>query len=120
MVSLTLVQTASVVGMKFRVRDEITLSVDIDPAVFVFAVETQTFSHYATPADMESYPNTLAQATTNGKDFYRGPILERDWDFITDANVQKTATKARLQLLVRNYEIFSAAFAGTTTTTIVS
>lgn len=104
-VSLTLHQTAVPAtvngGASYTVTNEVTASVGISPAVFVFKTDTGKFDHYATPADLEGLPDSQAQAVADGKGFYRQPAVTRVWPTISAMNEDLAMTQTRLNSLVR-------------------
>ena len=100
MVTFTLHQVTAIVdGPAYRVTNEVTAAQDASPAAFVFKTVNQAYSHYATAADMEQWPDSYDVATLTGKAFYRLPRLVRTWDTVVAMNVDLTATLRRLQLL---------------------
>lgn len=121
-VSVTLVETRTVeAGPLYRVKHDISASVDIDDHVFVFGTETEAFSHVATVYDMEKVTaKTLAAAQAAGDDFYRLDEVTKDWTSLDTAAEFAAYNKQRLQFLVTEYETYTSSFAGTTTTTITS
>lgn len=104
-VSLTLRQTtvpsSSAGSASYSVTSAVTASVGISPAVFVYRADNGKFSHYATPADMDAYPDTQVAAVADGKDFYRQASLTRVWPTISGMNDDLTTTRVRLSALVR-------------------
>lgn len=121
-VSVTLKETRSVeAGPLYRVKNEITATVHIDAHVFVFATETEEFSHVANVYDMEKVTHTtLAEAQSAGADFYRLDTVTKDWESLDTAAEFAAYNKLRLQFLVSEYEVYTTSFAGVTTTTITS
>ena len=104
-VSLTLHQTAVPAtvsgGATYTVTNEITASVGISPAVFVFKTDTGVFDHYATPPDMEALPASQAEAVAAGLPFYRQPGVTRVWTTISAMEEDLALTQTRLNGLVR-------------------
>jgi len=99
-VSFTLHQVTSIqTGPLYRVNNTVTAAVGASPAAFVYKTLTQAYDHYATAADMESWPDSLASAQQNGKEFYRLTSVQRDWATVSEMNADLTVTKSRIQLL---------------------
>lgn len=112
---ITSVQT----GPLYRVNNEITAAVDATTAVFVYKTETQVFSHYATVADLETYPDSRAQALTDGALYYRLASVTRDWSTVTEMEADVAETKSRLRYLASELNAVQAGVASDTTTTII-
>jgi len=99
-VSFTLRQVTSIqTGPLYRVINTITAAVGASPAVFVYKTLNQMYDHYATAADMESYPDSLETAQQTGKEFYRQPLVQRDWATVTEMNADLAVTQSRIQML---------------------
>ena len=86
----------------YRVKNEILAATGVDSGVFVYKTATQKFSHYATFADMETWPNLYEAAVQAGKPFYRAASVQRDWTTIKDMKCDLTITVARLQALLND------------------
>lgn len=103
--SLTLRQTTNATavngGATYEVKNEVTASVGISPAVFVYKTATQAFSHYATPADMDGLLDTYEAALAAGAQFYRQTSVTRTWTTISAMNEDLAVTRARLRALLR-------------------
>jgi hypothetical protein len=120
-VSFSLRQITSVVdGPLYRVNNEVSTAVGASPAVFVFKTLTQTFSHYATVADLENYPDTYAQAASDDTAFYRQTSVTRDWETVELREADIALTKTRLQFLANELNTLQASLASDTTTVITS
>lgn len=120
MVSITHTLTTSVVSQLYRVHDIVTASVDIAPEIHVFDTTLEEYSHVATVADMVNYPNTLLQAQTDGKPFYRLAEVTKDFSNLYDAEKMSENMAANIQFLVNTYNTATNEFIGTTTETITS
>ena len=121
-VSITLLETRSVeAGVLYRVKQEITASVDISASVFVFRTDTRLFSHVATVYDMEKLESTsIEEAEEAGDEFYRLDEVTKDWESLDTSLEFSSYNKLRLNSLVDEYEVYTNTFAGTTTTVITS
>lgn len=86
-------------GPLYRVKNEVLSAVASTTAVFVYKVDTQAFSHYATVVDLENWPDSYEEALQESKSFYRQSMVQRDWAAIGDMNKDLGATIARLQSL---------------------
>lgn len=118
-VSFSLRQITSVVsGPLYRVNNTVDDATDASTAVFVFKTTTEEFSHYATVADLETYPDTLAEAQADDAAFYRLATVERDWDTVEDMEADVAMTKSRVQFLANELNALHAGIASDTTTVI--
>lgn len=52
----------------------VTSATGIDQELFVYGARNDTYSHVATPFDLEGYPVVREDALVTGKDFYRKNI----------------------------------------------
>lgn len=99
-VQFSLHQVTSILpGPLYRVHNEVTAATGAEMEVFVFTTSTQTFSHYATVADVNLYPRTLAAAQAADKAFYRAASVRRDWPTVAGLIDDVNTTKKRVQLL---------------------
>jgi hypothetical protein len=99
-VTFTLRQVTAVVdGNAYRVTNEVTAAVDASTATYVYRTDNQTFSHYASAADMAQWPDSLALAQLSGAGFYRLPCVVRTWDTISKMNADLVMSIRRLQSL---------------------
>jgi hypothetical protein len=103
---------------KYRVIDEVTAATGIGQAVFVFKVSDDSFSHYATVADMVNYPDNKADAKTAGIRFYRQATATRDWDSIELANSQKQTSQDRINILILEWDNYNEGFVADETVVI--
>lgn len=100
MVSFTLRQVTSIVdGPAYQVLNEVTAATNADVFVFVYDASSQKFSHYATAADVEQYPTSLALAQVMGQPFYRLASVTRTWTSVSDMNDDLSDTMRRVQSL---------------------
>lgn len=100
MVTFTLHQvTAIVTGPAYSVTNEVTMATDASLAAYVFQTDTQTFSHYATAADIETWPDSLTSATFSGAAFYRLSSVTRTWETVVEMNTDLATSIQRLQSL---------------------
>ena len=99
----------------YRSENEVIASEGIPLALFVFAVDTDLFNHVATTYDIETYPDSKAQAVTDGVDFYRQPTVAREYDNITDATTFATHVRTRLNWLAQDYPKTKNEFVGSET-----
>lgn len=94
MVSFTLQQvTAIVATSKYQVTNSASDS------VYVFKTIGQTFSHYASAADMAQWLPSYEQAFLLNQPFYRLPLLVRTWDTVARMNEDLSTSLRRLQSL---------------------
>lgn len=120
-VSFSLSQNTTVIdGPLYRVNNEVSTASGASPAVFVFKTLTQEFSHYATVADLEAYPDTYAQAANDGAAFYRQTSVTRDWETVALREADLTLTKSRLQFLANELNALQDSLVSNTTTVITS
>jgi hypothetical protein len=105
-ISLQLNQVTSAASLagqaQYTVTNQILSSVGVDPAVFVFYTTTGIFSHYANPADLNNYPNTLQDAQALSAKFFRQPLLTRTWSTIDQMQDDLSMTQSRLQRLLNS------------------
>ncbi len=87
----------------YRVKNEVTVASGISPAVFVFRTSDETFSHYAAVADLIQLPTDADSAIADGLGFYRQAEVTRDWDTVDEMNCDLADSKARIQLLVKEW-----------------
>jgi hypothetical protein len=99
----------------YKSENEVIASEGIPLALFVFAVATEAFNHIAAVRDLEAYPDTKAQAVTDGVDYYRQPAVTREYDNITDAIEFATHVRARLDFLAQDYPKTKDQFVGSET-----
>jgi hypothetical protein len=110
-VSFTLRQTTSIVtGPLYRVKNEVTAADGADTGAFVYKTSTQAYSHIATAADYETYPNSYDTAFADGDLFYRYPSVQRDWETITEAEADIEVTQSRLKLLANDLTTLQGDF----------
>jgi hypothetical protein len=118
-VSLELNQVTSVQdGPLYRVKNEVVAATNIGKEVFVFKTATKKFDHYATVADMESWPDNYDDALANGKTFYRVSVVQRDWETTIEMEADVSVTKSRLAGLVQQMNAVQGTVNSNTTTTI--
>jgi hypothetical protein len=83
----------------YRVRTRVTYVVGIDPNVFVYATEENTFSHVAFPYDMETYPSTRQAALDAGLGYHRQQEAVKDYGDVTTAIDAAAYVLSRLDTL---------------------
>ena len=121
MTSVTHTQTRSVVaGPLYRVREQITASVTIDDKIFLFQVADSTYDHVCTVADMAAYPDTRAQAVTDGLGYYRHNDATVDSTDVAVAEEVAAEFIVKIRQLMLDYDAAIVSFAGSTTATIDS
>lgn len=96
-------------------ENEVIASEGITLALFVFAVIDETFNHVATVRDIETYPESKAQAVNDGVDYYRQTSVTREYNNIVDATAFATHVRARLNFLVQDYPRTVDGFVGSET-----
>lgn len=94
-------QTSVQDGPLYRVNNSITEAVGSSPAVFVYKTDTLAFDHYATVADLETWPDSYDQAIVLGAGFYRLSSVQRDWPTIQRMNEDLGLTVARVTGLAK-------------------
>lgn len=120
-VTITHTQVKSVTGAALlQIVDTVTAATNIAQAVFLFETATQTFSHVASPGDMQAFPDTYASAVTNGQGYYRQTSVTFTSVDLTTANNFAILLASRLRALCVDYNLLLAGFAGTTTATVSS
>lgn len=118
-VSFSLRQIRSVQpGPLYRVNNSVDAATDASPAVFVFKTLTQEFSHYATVADLEAYPDNYIDAVADDLPFYRLVEVQRDWETAAEQETDVTMTLARIQFLANDLSAMHGEIASDTTTVI--
>jgi hypothetical protein len=119
-VSFSLRQITSVVtGPLYRVNNTVDAATDAPIQIFVFKTLTQVFSHYATVADLETYPDTYAEAVADDLAFYRLAEVERDWETIEEMESDVAMTQSRVQFLANELNAVQVGVPSDTTTLIV-
>jgi len=119
-VSFSLRQITSVVtGPLYRVNNTVDAATDASLMIFVFKTTTQEFSHYATVADIETYPDTYAQAVSDGAAFYRLASVVRDWGTVEEMEADVAMTLSRTQFLANELNAVQVGVSSDTTTVIV-
>lgn len=105
-------------GPIYRVKNQITSATNASPSVFVFKTATQTFSHYASVADMDTYPDSYAAAVAAVAAFYRLTEVTRDWDTVAERNADVDLSRARVQALASDLSQLADTLTFDTTTVI--
>lgn len=119
-VSVTRSLTRSVQpGPVYRVVDSCTTSDGIDPAVFVFRLSDDGFSHVATVRDLVTYPATRAAAVTAKADFYRLATVTFESPSVREANSFTVTVTHRVQALCNEYRFARDNFLGNGTPQII-
>lgn len=120
-VSIDLTQIQSVEpGPVYRSDSEVTAATGIATELFVFQTADDVFSHVASVWDVDNIPATKATAIADGADYYREDQVVRDFSGIADAQNFSDYTRARLQVVVNEYNALSVGFEGTENYTIDS
>lgn len=120
-VTLTHTQVRSVQpGPLYRVDDTATASSGIQKEVFVFQTADDAFNRIATVDDMLNLPNNKPQAILDGKDYYRGAHVVKDYQSLKTADDAATAIVDRIKRLLVQYDEAVNAYIGTTTETLTS
>lgn len=88
-------------GPLYQVKNEVLEAVGSSAAVFVYKTDTKAFSHYATVADLEEWPDSYESAVQGSKDFYRQPSVTRGWKTIEEMNKDLAVTLARVRGLAQ-------------------
>ena len=95
MVNFTLRQVTTIVGEgAYQVVNSVT-----EASTYVYSVARQNFDHYASAADMASWPDNLATAVLMGQAFYRLPSVTRVWGTVEKMNRDLDDSVRRLQAL---------------------
>jgi hypothetical protein len=111
-------QTCVVDGPLYRVKTTIVDATGISTALFVFKTVDDTFDHYATVADLTSWPDNKADAITGSLAFYRQPVLERDWPTVNQMNQDLLQTVEAIQMVVDGWDAANSPVAVAETTTL--
>ncbi len=119
MISVNLNQVTSIQdGPLYRVKNEILEASGISKALFTYSTASQAFSNYATPADMEQWPESYEAAVQDAKTFYRLAYVQRDWTTIHEMNSDLVATRGRIQALIESMNELQGSIASDVTTTL--
>lgn len=104
----------------YQSANEVVASEGIPLALFVFAVETEEYSHVASTRDIEVYPDSKDQAVSEGLTYYRQAQVTREFDNITSAQDFASHVRSRLQFLSNDYPATQDAFVGVEVYTYVT
>lgn len=104
-------------GPVYRVDTEVLRAQNIDQNIFVFETVTDAFSHVAVTYDMQTYPDTKAQAEADGVSYYRSNRAIRDFDNESTAVNAAAHMRQRIQGLAREYQTTNDEFLGSSTYT---
>jgi hypothetical protein len=99
-------------GPKFRVSTITVYTYGIDPNIFVFDVETDTYSHVATVWDMLNVKADKIIAQVNLEPFYRKDSAIVDYEDQVTAIGAAEYTEGRVELLAHLYEMMNSDFVG--------
>lgn len=99
-------------GPKFRVNTVVIYTFGIDPNIFVFDVEADTFSHVATVWDILNVSTDRTVAQVNLEPFYRKSSAVVDYDSQITATEAAAYTVGRVQLLALLYDQMNTEFVG--------
>lgn len=99
-------------GPLYRIYTEVIHAVGISRAIFVFETESETFSHVATTWDMETFPDTLAEAQATAANYYRQDRCTKDYEEESVASSFAVYTRGRIDYLVRQYAGMQEDFIG--------
>lgn len=120
-VTLTVSRVNSITaGALFQAAYTVTASANIGPAVFLTNTATQAFGHVATAADMQTYPDTRAQALVDGAQYYRQNTATVAFAALADTQAFITLTDSRLTALCVEQNALLPGFEGTTVLTVTS
>lgn len=97
----------------YRVKFEIPASVEAPLALFVFEVTDDEYSHPATIYDIQAFPETKAEAVSEGLDCYRQNTVTRDFEELTKALDFINVTRRRLRHTMAELDLKGTDFAGT-------
>jgi hypothetical protein len=103
-VTIQLRQITSILqdGPLYRVQNTVEKATGISPALFVYKTVTQLFDHYATAADIATYPDSYDEAVATNAAFYRQPSVIRDWKTTQNLLEDVQVTQARLRAVVND------------------
>lgn len=91
-------------GGIYRVKIDVIYASNIACEIFVFKTDCNTFSHVATPYDMENIPDITAEAAQlSGNNFYRQKEVTRDYDMVSTAEEYSLYTRGRVEYLAIEY-----------------
>jgi len=99
----------------YRVTNEVVASEGISLALFVFETANDSFSHVATPRDLETYAPDKNTAALEGTTYYRAALASLDFTRIEDAASFATIVRARLTALPNTYQQALSTFTGVET-----
>lgn len=124
-VSITLEQTNTTTTDEdhqpsYSSENAIVASDGIPLALFVYDVASEAYSHVAAVADIETYPDSLAQAVSDELPFYRQVAATQEYTTITEAQAFATHVQTRLNFLAQDYPKTQDAFVGTETYTFTT
>lgn len=101
----------------YRSANEIIAADGIELQLFVYEVETDVFSHVATPRDIDQFPNNKADALAEGTTHYRGLSVMKDFERLDVAEDFIAAVQSRIQWLANAYDRIQDVFTGEQTIT---
>jgi hypothetical protein len=102
-------------GPIYKVQTTVTYVEGISRGIFVMNTELGTFEHVATVWDMEHVVDTLAQATEEGRSYYRAEACTVEYETDTAATTFIEYTEDRIQDLATRYGRVVGEFEGTFT-----
>jgi len=102
-------------GPLYRVDTEVIYVSGIAQEIFVFNTDTDEFEHVAVTYDMQQYPAGKTAALQEGSSFYREKQAIVDYSSQNTAVEAATYTRARIQLLAREYQTVNDEFIGENT-----
>lgn len=124
-VSITLEQTNTTTTDEnhqpsYSSENTIVASDGIPLALFVYDTEAETYSHVAAVADLETYPDSRAQAVLDELPFYRQAAATQEYTTISEAQAFAAHVRSRLNYLAQDYPATQEEFVGTETYTFTT
>jgi len=120
-VTLDYTQVRSVeAGPLYRVQTTVSYAVGIQPQIFVFNTELNTFSRVSTVYDMNDLVPDRNRALLEARDYYRASACDVSYETVEAAEEFVTYTAGRIQSLVTAYNQATSSFEGTSHEHVVS
>lgn len=108
------VEQSLIEGGLYRVKMDVLYAAGIAPRIFVFKTVCGTYSHVATPYDMENIPDTTAEAADlSGNNYFRMLEVVQDFTTVETAEEYSAYTRGRVAFLAEEYPKAISSFEGT-------
>lgn len=96
----------------YQVINTIEATIGIPMALFVFRTSDDSYNRIASVLDIETYPESKAEAVSLDADYYRGPTSTNTFPLIVNAENFARVVQTSLQTLAANYRRYKDNFAG--------